>query len=120
VDHSCLTALTSEYLIQGRDNHNEVFVDNPHLDGAGLYIRDRQGQAVKVDIPKDGLAFQAGSALEVISGGIFRAVPHFVKGSRTPGLARSTLAVFCQPNLKDKVGDVDFATYARNIVEGSH
>lgn len=83
---------------------------------AGLYIKSRTGQTVKVGIPRDALAFQTGEgnpkahfshsthshthnllALEVITEGKFKAVPHFVRGCRAsmaPGVSRNTIAVF--------------------------
>lgn len=78
-------------------------------------------------IPRDGLGFQTGEALEKITRGELKAVPHFVKGTR-PGVglegregarvARNTLAVFTQPNLDVKVdGDKTFEVFQREIVE---
>jgi len=64
---------------------------------AGLYIKNRHGDVVKVGIPRDCLAFQTGEALERITRGKFKAVPHFVRGARAsmaPGVARNTIAVF--------------------------
>lgn len=77
-------------------------VDLPELGAApdsdaGLYIKDRRGGIVKVGIPRDCLAFQTGEALEVITKGRFKAVPHFVRGcreSKGSGVARNTIAVF--------------------------
>jgi hypothetical protein len=91
---------------------------------AGLYIQSRTGQTVQVKIPKDCIAFQTGEALERITKGRFKAVPHFVKGVR-PGfgggkVARNTLAVFTQPNLEELVDTdkvITFADFAREIVE---
>lgn len=62
---------------------------------AGLYIRSRQLETVKVSIPADCLAFQTGSALELMTMGALKAVPHFVRGpSAKSAVARNTLAVF--------------------------
>jgi len=93
---------------------------------AGLYIHSRSGNVTKVNIPRDCLAFQTGQALETITRGKFRAVPHFVRGTGkdVPGkVARNTLAVFTQPNLwevVDKDRGLDFAAFAREIVEKNH
>ena len=64
---------------------------------AGLYIHARDSTVTKVSIPADCLAFQTGEALQIITRGKFRAVPHFVRagvavadGTR---VARNTLAV---------------------------
>lgn len=91
---------------------------------AGLYIQSRTGKTVQVKIPKDCIAFQTGEALERITKGRFKAVPHFVKGVR-PGfggetVARNTLAVFTQPNLGELVDTekgITFAEFARGVVE---
>jgi len=95
---------------------------------AGLYIQSRSGETVQVRIPKDCIAFQTGEALQRITKGKFKAVPHFVRGVR-PGvaggenqgglIARNTIAVFTQPNLGEIV-DLDqgitFGEFARGIV----
>lgn len=88
---------------------------------AGLYIRSRTGTVVKVNIPRDCLAFQTGEALQLITKGKFRAVPHFVKGAKCVGgkerIARNTLAVFTQPNLGEEVQEgLTFAEFARGVV----
>lgn len=132
VDHGCLTGLTSAMFL-------DEAASPPTLDGAsslpilpeltqspdptaGLYIRSRTGDIVKVNIPKDCLAFQTGEALQLITKGKFRAVPHFVKGARSPGgqrrIARNTLAVFTQPNLGEEVEPgLTFADFARGVVQ---
>lgn len=96
---------------------------------AGLYIQSRSGDIVQVKIPRDCIAFQTGEALERITRGLFRAVPHFVRGVR-PGIAgaenecdqiaRNTLAVFTQPNLGaivDTENNITFGEFARGVVE---
>jgi isopenicillin N synthase-like dioxygenase len=100
----------------------------PELDAspdpaAGLYIKSRTGKTVHVRIPRDCLAFQTGEALERITGGRFKAVPHFVRGARAAlcegRVARNTLAVFTQPNLGEVVDmekKVTFGEFAREIV----
>ena len=148
-DHGCLTGLTSAMFIDENANrpiaqptpnppygHFEPnYESNGHLatlpeltsspdPDAGLYIHSREGDVVKVNIPKDCLAFQTGEALEIITKGRFKAVPHFVKGPKAVShggkVARNTLAVFTQPNLWEKVGDTDFAEFARSVVERNH
>ncbi|CAN6597463.1 hypothetical protein TRVA0_001S04302 [Trichomonascus vanleenenianus] len=117
LDHSCLTGLTSAMFI--REPNDEVLPGSPDPD-AGLYIKDRAGRVVKVSIPQGALAFQTGEALEKVTNGQFKAVPHYVKGSKTPRVCRNTLAVFCQPSLHEKVGDSDFATFSRDIITRNH
>ena len=134
IDHGCLTGLTSAMFVDEAAHPPElasgsIAAPPPPLEElqsapdprAGLYIHSRSGKITKVGIPRDCLGFQTGEALEVITKGQFKAVPHFVRGA-APGkgvsVARNTLAVFTQPNLWETVGDgKDFATFAREIVE---
>ncbi|KAI9931661.1 hypothetical protein AWENTII_001708 [Aspergillus wentii] len=134
LDHGCLTGLTSAMFIDeaaappsaaNTDTHTPL----PELPQspdpkAGLYIRSRTGDIVKVNIPKDCLAFQTGEALQLITRGKFRAVPHFVKGAKVSGgakIARNTLAVFTQPNLGEEVQKgTTFADFARGVVERTY
>ncbi|KAI9776099.1 MAG: hypothetical protein M1839_000612 [Geoglossum umbratile] len=124
IDHGCLTGLTSAMYLD--DEHSSTPQDELHLPpdpAAGLYIRSRVGTTVKVSIPRDCLAFQTGEALELITQGRFRAVPHFVRGVREGNgkVARNTLAVFTQPNLHEMVDEKrDFATFAKEVVERNH
>ncbi|PWY82863.1 Clavaminate synthase-like protein [Aspergillus heteromorphus CBS 117.55] len=141
LDHSCLTGLTSAMFIdESAHPPSGDLVDRsatlPELPAspdpkAGLYIRSRTDAIVKVDIPRDCLAFQTGEALQLITRGQFRAVPHFVKGARDVGtqgqggkrrlIARNTLAVFTQPNLEAEVQPgVTFADFARGVVERTY
>ncbi|KAJ5920268.1 hypothetical protein N7516_011126 [Penicillium verrucosum] len=136
LDHGCLTGLTSAMFL-------DEAVSPPTLDlssgsasaplpelprspdpSAGLYIRSRTDEIVKVNIPKDCLAFQTGEALQLITRGKFMAVPHFVKGAKaSPGqkIARNTLAVFTQPNLAEEVQPgLSFAEFARGVVQKNY
>lgn len=82
---------------------------------------------VKVDIPSDCLAFQTGEALQLITSGAFKAVPHFVRGPQLAScgarsVARNTLAVFMQPNVDDvieKSSGMTFGEFA-NIAVQNH
>ena len=60
---------------------------------AGLYIHARDGTITKVRIPRDCLAFQTGEALELITRGKFRAVPHFVRGVSADATAANATAI---------------------------
>jgi len=134
VDHGCLTGLTSAMFVDEASNSSftastassspiRELLTSPDPK-AGLYIRSRSGDIVKVNIPKDCLAFQTGEALELITQGKFRAVPHFVKGAKASGharIARNTLAVFTQPNLGEYLGPgKTFADFAREVVEKTY
>lgn len=91
---------------------------------AGLWIKDRSGRATQVHIPRDCLAFQTGEALQMITRGKFRAVPHFVRGGETTKrIARNTLAVFTQPNLWEVVDEetgMDFAGLCGRVFERTY
>lgn len=120
IDHGCLTGLTSALYIDESKNPpllpNVIdasaplpalpFLSSPPSPSSGLYIHSRTSNITKVVIPFDSLAFQTGEALQLITGGKFLAVPHFVRaggsgnGSR---VARNTLAVFTQPDLGEVV-----------------
>ncbi|CUS10648.1 unnamed protein product [Tuber aestivum] len=127
IDFSCLTGLTSAMYVDEGSLTLDISqgVDLPELESvpdpdSGLYVKDRKGGVVKVGIPRDCLAFQTGAALEAITEGKLKAVPHFVRGcraSKAAGVSRNTIAVFTQPNLWEKIDkDRDFATFAREIV----
>jgi hypothetical protein len=142
LDHGCLTGLTSAMFvdeakadptcaapeIEGAANGQQALAPLPELEAspdpaAGLYIKSRTGQTVHVKIPRDCIAFQTGEALERITGGKFKAVPHFVRGARAAmsdgRIARNTLAVFTQPNLGEEVDmeqHITFGEFARGIV----
>jgi isopenicillin N synthase-like dioxygenase len=143
LDHGCLTGLTSAMFLDesvtpststsvaiststspSTPNPSDALNElprppDPH---AGLYIRSRDGSTVKVNIPRDCLAFQTGEALELITQGKFKAVPHFVRGVGAGGegrIARNTLAVFTQPNLGEVVDHntgLVFGEFARRVV----
>lgn len=118
LDHSCITGLTSALYIDERLGKTLNVCPDP---SAGLYIRDRKNKATKIEIPVDCLAFQTGSALEEISRGKFKAVPHYVRGAKSESVSRETLAVFCQPNLHEMVnGKENFAQFAQRIVASHH
>lgn len=131
IDHSCLTGLTSAMFIDESTppdpSSSQGILDELPTSpdpAAGLYIRSRTGDVVKVNIPKDCLAFQTGEALQLITRGKFRAVPHFVKGATETGgrkVARNTLAVFTQPNLGEEVEPgKSFGDFAREVVSRTY
>jgi len=129
LDHGCLTGLTSAMFIDELAHPPNQSSTSPLAELSaspdplsGLYIRSRANRTVKTAIPRDALAFQTGEALERITRGRFKAVPHFVRGSRPQAgmrVARNTLAVFTQPNL-DEVVDAErgwtFGEFARGVV----
>ncbi|KAK3070646.1 hypothetical protein LTR53_010099 [Teratosphaeriaceae sp. CCFEE 6253] len=135
-DIGALTGLTSQMFVDEAACLAQTAVPDasgylpplPELDGhidpdAGLWIQDRSGSKTQVKIPRDCLAFQTGDALQLITRGRFRAVPHFVRGpapSKAGRIARNTLAVFTQPNLWEKVNEeMDFATLASTAIDAA-
>ena len=130
-DLGALTGLTSQMFVDEEAHSPSRRTDGsleplPELDKhpdpkAGLWVKDRAGRTTQVDIPRDCLAFQTGEALEVITRGKYKAVPHFVRGARPDRagkIARNTLAVFTQPNLWEMVDDTrDFATFGQFTID---
>ncbi|KAK0657369.1 hypothetical protein B0T16DRAFT_59272 [Cercophora newfieldiana] len=142
LDHGCLTGLTSAMFVDEAKSSPLIAAPKfeteeatglppplaplPELaaspdSASGLYIKSRTGETVQVKIPRDCIAFQTGEALERITAGKFKAVPHFVRGARaTSGrIARNTLAVFTQPNLGDEVDleqHITFGEFARGVI----
>lgn len=73
---------------------------------AGLYIRTRNDQIVKVVFGADDIAYQIGETAEILSGGTLRATPHCVqapKGEESSDVERSTFALFMQPDWDEKL-----------------
>lgn len=129
-DLGALTGLTSQMFVDESASPPLAQPDGslpllPELEAhpdprAGLWIQDRAGRQPQVRIPRDCLAFQTGEALELITRGKFRAVPHFVRGGAGRGgrIARNTLAVFTQPNLWEEVeAGRDFAALGQFTIE---
>lgn len=92
-DHGSLTGLVSAIYTDLEGNR----VENTDPD-AGLYIRSRRSELVKVGIPPTHLAFQIGETAQIHSGGTLQATPHAVRGSSHPNVSRQTFAVFMEPN----------------------
>ncbi|KAF6226471.1 hypothetical protein HO133_009337 [Letharia lupina] len=138
IDHGCLTGLTSAIYVDEAAHPPQISMSDrtkpsstvpalPFLPSApdpdaGLYIHARDSTVTKVSIPPDCLAFQTGEALQIITGGKFRAVPHFVRagGAVKDGtrVARNTLAVFTQPGLDevvDRAKGTTFGEFSREV-----
>jgi isopenicillin N synthase-like dioxygenase len=98
-DHSAITALTRAIYMDKNGN----VIENKD-EKAGLYIRARGGEVVKVSWREDQLAFQIGEAAQALSGGVLVATPHCVRASAHSNVARATMAVFMSPE-----GDVSLA-----------
>jgi isopenicillin N synthase-like dioxygenase len=125
LDDGCLTALTSAlYIDESKPLPTLTAGSFPSLpilptspdSNAGLYIQSRDGKVVKVDIPADCIAFQTGEALQMITDGKFKAVPHFVRGpSGVDKVARNTLALFMQPDIDEVIDKKNGTTYGQFV-----
>lgn len=74
----------------------------------GLYVRDLRGAVTHISAPPgvgECLFFQVGEALQVVSGGLFHATEHCVRGPPGPlaGYARASMAVFLQPHAHEEL-----------------
>ncbi|CAM8928622.1 unnamed protein product [Rhodiola kirilowii] len=99
-DHGSLTGLTS-----GMFTRDNIEVPCPDA-AAGLYIKTRAGQIVRVVYGEDDIAYQIGETTEILSSGYLCATPHCVrapKGEKALGLERSTFALFMQPDWDEKL-----------------
>ena len=127
IDHGCLTGLTSALYINQAANPPNLksskgqkppplpFLPHPPSSSTGLYIQARDSSIVHVSIPSDCLAFQTGEALQIITKGELKAVPHFVQAemSNAEGarVTRNTLAVFTQPELGEVIDNANLTTF---------
>lgn len=119
-DHSCITGLTSALFLKESGGAAQ-FIEGSPDPKAGLYIRNRHNEIQKVSIPVDCLAFQTGLAIQEVSKNSLKAVSHYVRGTSLPHVARNTLAVFCQPDLDEKVNKTEnFAQFAERIIRENH
>ncbi|GMH20527.1 hypothetical protein Nepgr_022368 [Nepenthes gracilis] len=99
-DHGSLTGLTCGMFL--RDGAQIPCPDA----AAGLYIKTRSGQIVKVVFGEEEIAYQIGETTEILSGGYLCATPHCVRapiGEDVSGLGRSTFALFMQPDWDEKL-----------------
>lgn len=116
LDHSLLTGLCPAMFLRHVENGEPEIIDAPST--AGLYIRTRGGDAVKVSIPKDCIAFQTGEALEIVTNGHLLATPHCVAagafGSNT--ISRESFALFMQPNTDQHLSSsVTFGEFSKRV-----
>jgi isopenicillin N synthase-like dioxygenase len=96
-DHSALTGLVPNIFM---DVASEKEVPNPDPN-SGLYIKNRNGQIVRVKIPPTAIGYQIGECTQVFTGAVVRATLHAVRALRYPEsqfLSRETFAIFMQPN----------------------
>ncbi|KAJ3114693.1 hypothetical protein HDU96_001787 [Phlyctochytrium bullatum] len=125
VDHAMLTGLTSAMYVRDSDpSYTEINVgdlpaeERGDLEQSGLYIQDRGGSYIKVNIPRASLAFQLGEASQLASGGLLVATPHLVKSGAAPGVSRNTFAVFLQPETEYVLRDgVTFRSFTEEVMK---
>lgn len=94
-DHGSLTALCPAMFMREGNTTEEIDNEDPN---AGLWIKSRKDELVKINLPRDYMGFQIGETSQIQSGGFLRATPHAVMPSKFPNVVRNTLAVFMQPN----------------------
>jgi len=89
-DSGFLTALAGEIYVDHATG-KEIECPDPL---AGLYVATRQGPR-HVTIPSDCMAIQMGECAQIVSGGVFSATPHCVRGvTNHSGVARVSLPCF--------------------------
>ncbi|KAH7511881.1 uncharacterized protein LOC107431865 isoform X2 [Ziziphus jujuba] len=99
-DHGSLTGLTCAMFMK-----DAVEIACPDS-AAGLYVRTRSDQIVKVVFGEDEIAYQIGETTEILSRGYLCATPHCVqapKEEEASGIERSTFALFMQPDWEEKL-----------------
>ena len=101
LDHGCITVLTSPLYYDLNGN----VISKP--DNCGLYIKDKNGNIINVDIPENCLAIQIGEMFQILSGGLIRATPHCVKSCFKNNITREQFPLFmdCEPELLVKIPD---------------
>ncbi|KAF3441946.1 hypothetical protein FNV43_RR15862 [Rhamnella rubrinervis] len=113
-DHGSLTGLTCAMFM--RDAVEIACPDS----AAGLYVRTRSDQIVKVVFGEDEIAYQIGETSEILSRGYLCATPHCVqapKGEEASGIERSTFALFMQPDWEEKLNFPDEVHIHKEYVE---
>ncbi|KAG6488012.1 hypothetical protein ZIOFF_056770 [Zingiber officinale] len=99
-DNGSLTGLTC-----GLYTRDGVKITSPDS-AAGLYVKTRNDEIVKVVFEEDELAYQIGETAEILAGRCLCATPHCVQAPNSEkalGVARSTFALFLQPDWDEKL-----------------
>jgi len=89
-DSGFLTALAGDIYV---DDATGQVVSCPDPE-AGLYVANRDGSEIKVNIPSDCLAIQLGECVQIMTAGKLVATPHCVKGAKNSKIARISHPVF--------------------------
>eukprot|EP00347_Sterkiella_histriomuscorum_P012868 403366914 len=99
-DYSYITGLIPGTFIDKQGKVHEEFNDPE----AGLFIQKRDYQILKLDIPRDCIAFQLGELAQVVSGGLLQALPHAVMMTKKRNdLARVSMALFMEPDYSQPI-----------------
>ncbi|PIN24336.1 Iron/ascorbate family oxidoreductase [Handroanthus impetiginosus] len=128
-DHGSVTGLTC-----GLFTRDSMELTCPDI-AAGLYVKTRSGEIVKVLYGEDEIAYQVGQTTEILSRGQLCATPHCVqapKGEAASGVERSTFALFMQPDWDEKLifpglmnnhefmtpnGSISFGDYTEKVLD---
>eukprot|EP00927_Polykrikos_kofoidii_P059835 TRINITY_DN5495_c0_g2_i1.p1 TRINITY_DN5495_c0_g2~~TRINITY_DN5495_c0_g2_i1.p1 ORF type:complete len:416 (-),score=43.10 TRINITY_DN5495_c0_g2_i1:248-1447(-) len=99
-DTCLLTALVPGVFLDASTGDRLATCPDPEV---GLYVRNRQGVITQIKVPTgvgECLLFQAGEALQIVTGGLLHATEHCVRGPprALAGYVRASLAVFFQPH----------------------
>eukprot|EP00811_Abedinium_folium_P000619 NODE_10568_length_1343_cov_2.432566.p1 GENE.NODE_10568_length_1343_cov_2.432566~~NODE_10568_length_1343_cov_2.432566.p1 ORF type:complete len:390 (-),score=126.87 NODE_10568_length_1343_cov_2.432566:174-1295(-) len=102
-DTGLLTALVPGVFFSTQDGARLAACPDPEV---GLYVRSHQGAITQISVPPDVgecLFFQVGEALQIVSGGLYHATEHCVRGPPRAGggYTRASFAVFLQPHAHD-------------------
>jgi len=85
-DSGFFTALAGDMFL---DHETGIPLPKNDIDpNAGLYIMDRGGGKIKVDIPDDCMAVQMGECLQIITGGKVIATPHCVRSANPSSMGK--------------------------------
>ncbi|XP_060195824.1 uncharacterized protein LOC132625067 [Lycium barbarum] len=115
-DHGSLTGLT-----RGMFTRDGVEIHCPD-NAAGLYVKTRTGQIVKVEYGVDEIAYQIGETTEILSSGRLCATPHCVqapKGDAASGVDRTTFALFMQPDWDQKLSFPEDVHIHRELIQSN-
>ncbi|KAL2555062.1 2-oxoglutarate (2OG) and Fe(II)-dependent oxygenase superfamily protein [Forsythia ovata] len=113
-DHGSLTGLACAMFMR-----NGVELPCPDS-AAGLYVKTRSSEIVKVVYGEDEIAYQIGETTEILSRGRLCATPHCVrapKGEAASGVDRSTFALFMQPDWDEKLNFPDVVNIHQEFLQ---
>lgn len=110
LDHGSITVLPSPLFLDLNGNK----IKKP--DECGLYIKSRNGDVVKVDIPENCFGVQLGEMFQLLSGGHLRATPHCVRSCINSKITREQFAMFLDCFPDQPLILPDFSLPYKNVV----